>query len=71
VEIRDRGKPVARIVRLDAASSETDEERLERLSAAGVVRRGRGSVAWLLEEAPVVAPGAELRAALDEERDER
>jgi len=71
VVVRDRGKPVARLVGLDRLSSETTDERLDRLEARGILRRGSGDFSWLFAESPIVAPAAELRRAIDEDRGER
>ncbi|MBN1610225.1 MAG: type II toxin-antitoxin system prevent-host-death family antitoxin [Polyangiaceae bacterium] len=71
VEILERGVPVARLVGLPRASAGRDRERIERLSRAGVLRRGRGDVRWLLSEPPIAQRGVELARAVDEDRGDR
>jgi prevent-host-death family protein len=74
VQILDRGVPVARLVGL-AETSESpdprDKERVDRLVKAGVLRRGSGNVRDIVSEPPIVAAGADLRGALDEDRQDR
>lgn len=67
--VRDRDKPVARIVPL--ARSQDDDEELLALAAQGKLRLGEGVVEesfWQMP-APRVSAAA-LRRALDQERDE-
>lgn len=70
VQVLERGVPIARLVGLGDASGEGDA-RLDRLVRAGVLRRGRGDLRWLVKEPPLHAPGASLSAALDEDREDR
>jgi len=74
VQILDRGIPVARLVGLagsPASPNPHDEERLDRLVKAGLLRRGSGDVRAVLSEPPIVVAGADLRRALDEDRGDR
>jgi antitoxin (DNA-binding transcriptional repressor) of toxin-antitoxin stability system len=74
LQILDRGIPVARLVAPAMASvspDPADRERLDRLTKAGVLRRGSGDARWLLSEPPIVAPDADLRRALDDDRRDR
>ncbi len=71
VQILDRGRPVARLTGLPGPRAEPDEERLERLERAGIVRRGRGNIAQYLKEHPPLKLGTDLSAALQEEREDR
>jgi hypothetical protein len=48
-----------------------DDERRERLVAAGVVRAGDSSVATALPKSPLRVPGLNLSASLAEERGDR
>jgi prevent-host-death family protein len=70
VQILDRGVPVARLVAA-TGSGEAADARLDRLVAAGVVRRGSGGVGRVLATPPIAAPDADLRRALDEDRGDR
>lgn len=71
IQILDRGRPVARLTGLPRSQAEPDEERLERLERAGIVRRGRGNIARYLKEHPPLKLGTDLSAALQEEREDR
>jgi prevent-host-death family protein len=71
VEILERGVPIARLVGLGGAVRGADKERIERLAKAGVLRRGKGDLRWLLEEPPLQVKGADLSRALDEDRGDR
>jgi prevent-host-death family protein len=72
VQILERGVPIARLVRVEgAATPSEDEARLERLAKSGMLRRGRGDLAWLHDEAPIVAAGANVSRALAEDREDR
>jgi prevent-host-death family protein len=74
VQILDRGVPIARLVGLHGASESPDprdRDRLDRLVKAGVLRRGSGSVRGILAEPPIVAARADLRRALDDDRQDR
>jgi len=68
VVVTERGKPIAKIIPIPDA--ETDEEqRLRRLEAQGIIRRGTGKLPkdfWDLPRAQ--DPEGELRKALIEER---
>lgn len=68
VEILDRGVPVARLTRI--ASKRGEDDRRARLLRAGVLRPGSGNAARWLEHEPLTLKTS-LRAALDEERDDR
>ncbi|HVV49203.1 MAG TPA: type II toxin-antitoxin system Phd/YefM family antitoxin [Polyangia bacterium] len=70
VQILDRGVPVARLVG-GGVTAEDGDRRLERLVAAGIVRRGTRNVKHLLAEPPIAARRAELGRALDEDREDR
>ncbi|HZL19278.1 MAG TPA: type II toxin-antitoxin system prevent-host-death family antitoxin [Polyangia bacterium] len=74
LQILDRGVPVARLVGPVGASGPFDpgdKERLDRLTKAGVLRRGSGDARWLLSEPAIVVPGADLRGALADDRQDR
>jgi prevent-host-death family protein len=71
VQILERGVPVARLVGVSSEDGGSDEERLERLARAGILRRGSGDLRWLLSEPPIVAREAALSGALDEDREDR
>jgi prevent-host-death family protein len=74
VQILDRGVPVARLVGLQSSPGSADprdKERLDRLVKAGVLRPGSGNVRDVLSEPPIVADGAALGQALDEDRGDR
>ena len=66
----ERGVPIARLVGLgNTAASEQD--RLERLERAGVLRRGSSDASWLLDEDPIEARAADVSGALSDDRDDR
>lgn len=70
VQVLERGVPIARLVGLgNAAPSEQD--RLERLERAGVLRRGSSDASWLLDEDPIEAKGADVSGALLGDREDR
>lgn len=69
VQILDRGVPVARLIGV-TRSSDSDDERRQRLIAAGVVRPGRGDVGAVLRTEPLEID-TNLRAALDDDRADR
>ena len=69
VEILERGVPVARLTGA-RPSALPQRERLDLLVRAGILRRGSGDLAWLLDEPPVPGRGGSLLAALDEDRGE-
>lgn len=72
VQILERGVPIARLVRVEGPGTATDEEaRLERLTKAGILRRGSRDIRWLLDENPIVAADADLASALSDERKDR
>lgn len=50
---------------------ESDEQRLERLERAGILRRGRGNIRQFLKEYPPLKLNVDLSGALDEEREDR
>jgi prevent-host-death family protein len=71
VQILERGVPIARLVGLSRAPAGDDQRKIDRLVKAGVVRRGAGSLRWVLKEPPVVAAKAKLREALATDREDR
>ncbi|MBW2525762.1 MAG: type II toxin-antitoxin system prevent-host-death family antitoxin [Deltaproteobacteria bacterium] len=71
VQIVHRGVPVARLVGIDRPSRAQDAARRERLIESGVLRAGTANAAAILDEPPIGLPGAELTAALGEEREDR
>lgn len=71
IEILERGVPIARLVGLVNGTESANEEHLERLVHAGLLRRGIGGLDWLLEETPIRAPGAQVSEALDQDREDR
>jgi len=72
VQILDRGEPVAMLVAIPTREAHTpDDERLERLIRAGVVRPATGDASAILAKPPLRIPGVDLRKALDEEREDR
>lgn len=70
IQILDRGVPVARLMAVTGAGEPADR-RLDRLVAAGIVRRGTGSMGRFLSTAPIKAGDADLQGALEEDRDDR
>lgn len=72
VQILERGVPIARLVGASEAVTADDDEWVDRLVRAGVMRRGSGDCRWLLDESPqTCAEGAALARAIDEDREER
>jgi prevent-host-death family protein len=70
VQILDRGEPVARLVRIDAAAAGSDESRRSRLIRAGILRAGSGDASRVLETRPLELRTS-LLEALREEREDR
>ena len=68
VQVLDRGVPVARLVPMPRAV-DSEDEAVERLVRAGIVRRGSGRMRGLLPLRVDVAP--RLLEALDSEREDR
>lgn len=71
IQILDRGRPIARLTGLPSGAAEPDEDRLERLERAGILRRGRGDIARFLREHPPLELAIDLSTTLDEEREDR
>jgi antitoxin (DNA-binding transcriptional repressor) of toxin-antitoxin stability system len=73
VQILERGIPIARLSGLstDRASHPEEAKRLDRLARAGILRRGRGDLAWLRDAAPLQAPGSDVSGALAQDREDR
>jgi prevent-host-death family protein len=69
VQVLDRGRPIARLTGLASSSTAGDDHR-QRLLDAGTLRAGRGDLAAVLDTPPLELP-ADLRSAVDEDRDER
>jgi prevent-host-death family protein len=69
VQVVSRGRPVARLVGM-AGTPDDDDERRERLIAAGVLRAATEDVRESVEE-PLRLPGADLSGSLDDERGDR
>jgi prevent-host-death family protein len=72
VLICSRGHPVARLTRSQPADAGSDEERLARLEAAGIIKRGRkpATLDFLTLPAPELDEEHSLLRALLEEREE-
>ena len=70
VQVLERGVPIARLVGLGNAAA-PEQERLERLERAGVLRRGSSDASWLLDEDPIEARGADVSGALSDDRADR
>lgn len=70
VQILDRGVPVARLTRMSGARAD-DRARVQRLARAGILRAGTGKLDWVLDEPPLVIPGARVSGAVDEDREDR
>jgi prevent-host-death family protein len=70
VQVLERGVPVARLVRVQGARR-SDPARRERLVRSGILRPGAGNAGQFLRKAPLSLPGANLSAALEEERGDR
>lgn len=71
VQVLERGVPIARLVGLRDAAFGDDKARVDRLVKGGVLRRGSGDLTWILGDAPISAPGADLSEALDADRRDR
>lgn len=71
VQILERGVPVARLVGLGGQPRGTDQERLDRLARAGILRRGSGDLSWLLTDPPLAVKDADLLSAVQDEREDR
>jgi prevent-host-death family protein len=71
VQVLERGIPIARLVGLDDTAVPAERGRLDRLERMGVLRRGSSDLRWLLSEAPLEAAGANVSAALVDEREDR
>lgn len=72
VQVLERGVPIARLVGLgNAAVAATEQDRLERLERAGVLRRGSSDASWVLDEDPIEAKGADVYGALLDDREDR
>ena len=67
-----RGRPVARLVPVDAADAGSDEERLVRLEKAGIIRRAKKTMDLAFLDIPVqrLNDSESLLSALLEEREE-
>lgn len=74
VQVLERGVPIARLVGLERATvkgKKEDEERLDRLERAGIIRRGTGDLRAFLDEPIPELPGASVLEALIEDREDR
>jgi prevent-host-death family protein len=71
VQILERGVPIARLVGLPGIAAEADQQRLDRLVRAGIVRRAAGDLGWLLQEPPIEGREARLSEAVGEDRVDR
>ena len=73
VQILERGIPIARLTALsrDRTSAVEDTRRLDRLARAGVLRRGRGDLAWVVAAPLIRAPGSDVSGALADDREDR
>ena len=69
VQILDRGVPIARLI--GATGTPAADGRLDGLVAAGIVRRGTGSMRDFIATPPIHAPAADVRRALDDDREDR
>lgn len=70
VQVLHRGKPVARLIGIaDDAASPQDQHR-QRLIRAGILRPGTAMLSTVLEQPPLEPP-ADVRRAMDEDRDDR
>jgi prevent-host-death family protein len=70
VQVLERGVPIARLVGLGNVAP-AEQDRLERLERAGLLRRGTSDASWLLDEHPIEAQGADISGALSDEREDR
>jgi prevent-host-death family protein len=71
IQILDRGVPIARLVGDAGSSARGDKERVARLVREGILRRGEASLTWLFDEPPLVAAGAKLSQAVEQDRQDR
>jgi prevent-host-death family protein len=74
VQVLERGVPIARLVGLEAGRTrgkKEEQEKLDRLERAGMIRRGTGDMRWVLEQEPLKLPGPSVVEALVEEREDR
>jgi prevent-host-death family protein len=74
VQVLERGVPIARLVGLEANPSrgkKEDNEKLDRLERAGMIRRGTGDMRWVLEQKALKLPGPSVLDALLEDREDR
>ena len=69
VQILDRGVPIARLVAVTGAGAA--DGRLDRLVAAGIVRKGTGAMREFIAAGPIVAGDADVQGALAEDREDR
>ena len=70
IQVTNRGKPIARMVKMSGRPGDPDERRT-RLVAAGVISAGRGDASAMLDQPPIEVPGAGLSESLSEERGDR
>ncbi|HVY38382.1 MAG TPA: type II toxin-antitoxin system prevent-host-death family antitoxin [Polyangia bacterium] len=70
VQILDRGMPIARLVAVTRGPGR-DDARLDRLVAAGIVRKGTGAMREFLAAGPVATTDVDLPGALAEDREDR
>jgi prevent-host-death family protein len=74
VQVLERGVPIARLVGLEAGrpkGRKDEQDRLDRLERAGMIRRGTGDLRWVLEQEPLKVPGPSVVEALLEDREDR
>lgn len=67
VQVLDRGTPVAMLTALPPSKVREDDERLQRLVDAGIVRPGSGDARKVLDEEPLEL-GTSILEALKAER---
>jgi len=70
VQVLERGVPIARLVGVGGVAGREDQ-RLDRLVRAGIVRRGTGDLSWIADRAPIRVSRGSLSAALQEDRKDR
>lgn len=70
VQVLERGVPIARLIGI-SSSEGADANRIDRLAKAGILRKGNGDLAWVLEEAPLPVSRAKVSEALNEDREDR
>ena len=70
VEVLDRARPIARIVRVSGANRATSSARLLQMEKDGLVQLGKGGLAPLLLTKPP-GKGARVLEAILEDRDAR